>query len=156
MAAVNRKKKDVDKPYITPHIKQLLRKKTSVAEKVLQTGHDIWKKDYKGIQIYVNKIITQAEFEYYHNKLGKERNQPRKLWGSLNEITGSSSCKTSIGQLKSENVIISDKVENYKTLNKFVSSIGEQLAQNFVNTDNPLEYLNERNDIRLEFTPVTY
>ena len=36
---------------------------------------------------YVNKIIKQAEIEYYHNKLEKERNQPRKLGGTLNEIT---------------------------------------------------------------------
>ena len=40
--AISRKKKDIDKQFITPHIKQLIRKK-SVAKKVLQTAQKIRK-----------------------------------------------------------------------------------------------------------------
>ena len=44
----------------------------------------------------------------------------------------------------------------FNTFNKYLSSIDEQFAQNFINTDNPVEYLNNRNDTRYEITPVTY
>ena len=43
---------------------------------------------------YVYKIFKQAKIEYYHTKLEKERNQPRKLWGTLNETTSRSYCKS--------------------------------------------------------------
>ena len=49
---------------------------------------------------------------------------------------------------KSKNVIVSDKVENCERFSKYFSSISGQIAQNIENTDNPLEYLNARNDIR--------
>ena len=51
---------------------------------------------------------------------------------------------------------MSDKMEICNIFDNYFSSFGEQLAQNFVNTDNSLKYLNNRNDIRFEFTPVTY
>ena len=73
----------------------------------------------------------------YRTKIEKERNQPRKLWGTLNEFTSRSSCKTSTEQVKSENVIIIDKVESCNTFNNCFSSIGGQLAQNFANNEKP-------------------
>ena len=70
---------------------------------------------------YVNKIIKQAKFEDYHKNLEKERNQPRKMWGALDEIAGRSSCKPSIEQFKFKNGIKSEKVKICKTFKKLFS-----------------------------------
>ena len=72
MVAINRKKKDIDKPYITAHIKQLIRKKISIAIKYCKQLIKFEKKKYKRMRNYVNKIIKQAKIEYCHTKLEKE------------------------------------------------------------------------------------
>ena len=52
---------------------------------------------------------------------------------------------------------MSDNSDICNTLNIFFSSIDEQLAHFFfVNTDNPLEFLNDRTEIRFELTSATH
>ena len=64
--------------------------------------------------------------------------------------------KHQLSKLESESVIINNKVAICNTFNNYFSSIGGQLAHNFVNTENPHDYMTDSNDIRFEFTPVTY
>ena len=56
MVAINRRKKDIDKPYITPHIKQFIRKKQTL-QKIYYILPNKFEKYYKIMRNYVNKII---------------------------------------------------------------------------------------------------
>ena len=100
------------------------------------------------MQKYGNIVIKQAKIDCSHTKLEKERKLSRKLYGTLNEPTGRSSCITSIEQNKSKNVLITEILENSFTVSEYFSTIGGQRAKNFVNKYCPLEYVNERNHIR--------
>ena len=49
--------------------------------------------------MYRQRIKNRPNLNTINNKLEKKRNQPRKLWGTWDEITGRSSRKTIIEQI---------------------------------------------------------
>ncbi|KAL3270873.1 hypothetical protein HHI36_021388 [Cryptolaemus montrouzieri] len=86
------------------------------------------KEAYSDAQFTLKKAIVARKKQYFHDKIRRAADDFKKLWKSLNEISGSS--KKESKQIKSptiDNVEISDVKQIAQELNHFFTSIGHQV-----------------------------
>ena len=130
------RKKAKDKDWITVGIKRSITqrnklfhiqlKDTSIRENV-----DKWK-TYRNM---LDKIIKNAQKNYYKNLIKQHNNSCIGLWKTLGSIISKKNKQTNINNLNINGNIINDPTQIANALNDFLSNIGPKLASKFQNRD---------------------
>ena len=71
-----RKKKDIDKPYITPQIKELIQKKRRLQRKFFKHPSKFGK-EFRALRNYVNKVIKNAKEKYNQSRIERDKANPQ-------------------------------------------------------------------------------
>ena len=137
----NIKRKDHDKPYITPYIKSKIRERSR-----LRRQFDKWPitygPAYKKLRNEVNHLIRKAENNYFHNKFKDCSGDSNQTWRSINDILGRERRNFKPIKLEVENNLITDPLEVAEKFNTFFSQVGYNLSRKFTQTnDDFIQYL---------------
>lgn len=128
----NRKRK----PWITQGIINSINQRDLMKKKLIKeysAENDIKYKTHRNI---LNKTIKFAKINYYKVKLNESKNDYKKIWNIMNEVTNSQK-KNSTNQFKITNNgnIITDEGRIGNIFNDFFSNIGRNI-QNDIKKDN--------------------
>lgn len=122
------------KPWITQNVINCIRKRDELHKKLLKNPYDIHMlRYYKRYRNICKKVITCTKETYYKKKIVDCKQNPRKMWQIINEITSSKSANvTSIDVLNINNVPRTyadnpDQILEY--VNNFFINIGSNLAK---------------------------
>ena len=102
-----------------------------------------WKK-YRNC---LNKIIKNAQREYYKNLIKQHNNNCIGLWKTLGSIICNKKKQTNINKLNINNQIINDPIRIANTMNNYFTNIGPDLAKKFKNSTNTnfMKFMGESN-----------
>ena len=85
---------------------------------------------YKAYRNALNRIIKTAKIKYYQNFLTRNKNNAKKIWEAINDLTNTKT-KTSVpNKLQKENGdIVTDSDEIAEEFNNFFVNIGSSMAK---------------------------
>jgi len=121
---LHKKEKWMTKGLMTSRITKMRLQKKNYNE-----PSDINKANYKIFRNIYNRTVREAKKLYYHNKLSENKDNPKKTWQLLNEITGKSQSQSSIQSLTTETGITSDKKIMATQFNNFFANIALEIAE---------------------------
>lgn len=128
-------------PWYTKGLRTSSAKCKKMFRKVVHKSHDnaeyIAYKEYKNI---FKKLLRKAKLYYYNDLLSKSKNDSRKLWATLNKITGRIRNKNDITD---EILLNGVKETNKSTISnafaKYYSEIGKNLANDLTKNGNTVD-----------------
>ena len=137
------KLKDLQKPYITPEIKNLIINKNKLQKKFSKRPLSFGD-EYRQVRNLVNAEVRKAKSEYYKSKLEDCAGDAKSVWKVINnvlkrdqpnfnnkDITFIKNCNDNI------NVAISDPIEVSNSFNEHFINVGKSLSDKLPNTDLP-------------------
>ena len=138
--------KNSDKPYITPHIKSLIKEKNR-----LQNLYAKWPITYGNIfrqsRNKLNEIIRIAKNQYYKNELINSVGDPRRTWKVINNVMN----RKSVSCDKSNTLDI-----DAECFNNHFSTVGEKLNEKIIdNNIDPVSFLGTRSQCVLSLSDVS-
>ena len=145
-----------DKDWITPELRKRInyRDKFFKIKTLNPTADNI--KRYKKIRNEVNTELDNAEKQYYSKKLNSGKDSLKKLWEIAGTIINPSKLKkqTVIETIRYNGKLINEQAEIADAMNKFFSTIGENLAKKIKTKVNFKSYLQNPNphSMKLEQT----
>ena len=87
------------------------------------------RQQYVNYRNALNRVKTYARSSYYKNLIETHKNDSRKLWGIVNELTGKIYGKSSIVQLMTQNgSVTEDTVEISEMFNEHFATAGSNVA----------------------------
>ena len=99
---------------------------------------------YKNYRNLYNKVLKSAKKMYFESKLESNKNEPKKLWATLNEILNRSSSKSSIDKVSVNGKLIDDAQNMANEFNSFFSEIAENILKDIPeSTAKPEDYLTD-------------
>ena len=130
------RKKAKDKDWITIGIKNAIRHRNQLYQKKINdnTKENIDK--WKNYRNRLNKIIKNAQKDYYQNLIKQHNNNCTGLWKTLGNIISKKNKNTNINNLKVNDITINDPEQIANTINDFFAHIGPKLASKFNNSEN--------------------
>ena len=147
------KTKSLLSPWITKGLKKSSKRKQKLYDKFLKNKSYKNELKYKSYKNLFETIKYKSKKNYYAKLLTKYKNNVKKTWQIMQEITGKL-------KLKNDNLprrIVIDKIETYdkklisETFNEFFTSVGPKLAEYIPNVaGNFKSYLQENNFIMNE------
>ena len=91
---------------------------------------------YKKSRNEVNNLLNQSKRDYFRSNLDSAKNDPKKTWKLINQLTSRSDNKSSnINKVEVNGVEISDTCEIAEAFNTHFTEIGENLANKIPITD---------------------
>ena len=148
------KKLDLEKPYITRNIKNMIKEKHRL-QKLSVRKPITYGQIFKDFRKNLNKLIRKAESEYYRDKLANDDSRNGKCtWGIVNDLLGRGTSNESCGEFLLGDSTISDPRLIADEFNKYFSTVGSNLADNFDVSDNYKDYLSSC-DCRFSLVPTT-
>ena len=133
-----------DKKWITVKLKEDIKKKNNLFKEYTETNTEASKQLWKQAKYKVTEDIRRAQTQYYRSLLQEHNNNSQNLWKTFGNILKKSKNKVKINKIKVNNKLITDPKLVTQEFNKFFTSIGNNLANNFENQDrnNFREFLN--------------
>ena len=132
-----------DKDWITKDLKKRINEKNKLfQEKTINpTPHSI--ELYKTVRNQVAIELDKAEKQYYSDKFNSGKNSLKALWDIAGSIINPNKLRkhTVIKSIKYKGKITTDKNEIAESMNKFFSTIGENLAKKIKSQTNFKRYL---------------
>ena len=132
-----------------PWIISKIRKDTEKRDKLkkLASRNSSYWPDYKILRNKVTKDIRLSVQQHYKEFISQNRNDPKKMWKTINKFLNKNSNSTSISQLKEGDTTIENKEEVFETLNEHFVTVGPNLARKIAKrpNDNPLQFLKRIN-----------
>ena len=121
------------------------------------TGQDI--KEYKDYNKLLQKLKRVSKKNYYGEKCMEFKNNTKKLWKIINEISGRTNNKDGlIDSLKIDNIHVYESQKIANTFAKYFATVGEKFAKKIPKSDRNIEdYLSKirRNESSLFMQPCT-
>lgn len=149
------------KPWITQNVINCIRKRDELHKKLKNNPYDIHMlRYYKRYRNICKKVITHTKETYYKQKIDDCKQNPRKMWQIINEITSTKSANaTSIDELNINNVprkYAENPDEILEYVNNFFINIGSNLAKQATQCDEAVQ-TNESPEQgkKLEFKQIT-
>ena len=136
-----------DKDWITNGIKNSIKQKNSLFRVQLKYNSkeniDKWKK-YRNV---LNRIIKNAQKDYYKDLIKQHNNSCMGLWKTLGSIICKKKRETNINKLTVNNQTINDPVQIANTMNNYFTKIGPELAEKFKNSNenNFMKFMGDSN-----------
>lgn len=127
------------KPWITPGLVKAIRKRDNLARKCKQTNsnhnNDKLKRYYIKYRNGLNKIIKETKNRYYETKVNTVKENKKKLWYTLNEITNRKKEPLKIHNIEHDGITINaltdaDKIADI--FNSYFVGVGEGVANTIV------------------------
>ena len=138
---VKRKKKiDVQKPYITPELKILIKEKHRL-QRLYVKWPITYEKRFKDIRNRVNKKVKEAKSRYYQSKIRHNKNSGKNTWRILNDLTGRKKNTNNNIVLSVNGDTITDPVNVADAFNSYFANVGELLAGNMQDSLDFNQYL---------------
>ena len=104
---------------------------------------------FKKMRNSVNQNIFRAKESYFKDTLFANKNNPKKTWSIINELTSKNQKTSYIDEIKFDGNSVHDSCNIANTFNEYFSNIGPNLA-NEINTSEGnrcyLMYLNRQNE----------
>ena len=134
------------KPWITPSILCSINRKTKLYKDVVHKKSLEAESKYKKYRNILSKIIRDAKRLYYQRLFQENKNNGRKTWQLLNEVTSRRQCKISVFPS-----VFSDNLDNKYDgstisdgFNNFFASVGTTLEKDIPASDSsPMDHLRE-------------
>ena len=90
-------------PWITNNIKMMINTRDKLKRKAIITKLETDWKNYKRIRNETNKQLRQAKKDYYSNKITSERQNPKSVWKTINNLLGKQSKHSKVNELNKNN-----------------------------------------------------
>jgi hypothetical protein len=147
-APIKHKRVGKQKPsWFTNDLIAKIRNRNNLKKKAISSkDNHLWTK-YKQARNNTNNAIKQSKKQYFANNLEKYKNDQRKTWKLLNELTSKKpNSHSTVTQLKHNDKQITSSTEIANTFNTFFTKIGETLASSIQeDSNNPESYLKSSN-----------
>ena len=155
----SRKKRD--NPWITKSIKRSIRKKHVLYSKMIRSEHNKYYVDkYKRYRNTLTSVLRTAKKLYYGTLFERDKSNSKKTWDHINELLNKKCTSQNITKIhelvKTDGSKVTSPNDIADTFNNFFVSVGENLANKIVTTDDSFKrYLSPNQDSSLFFLPVT-
>ena len=133
-----------EKEWITDKLKTDIKKKNDLFKKYTEKNTEASKQIWKEAKYKVTEDIRRAQIQYYRSLLLEHNNNSQNLWKTFGKILKNNKSKIKINKIKVNKKIITDPKLVTQEFNKFFTSIGNKLADNFESQDRETfkEFLN--------------
>ena len=139
-----------DKPFITPGIRVSLKHREMLFHKYHNNKTDTNKTAWKRYRNKLNEIIKAAEKLFYQRKLKENSENCQSLWKVFGSILNNKKKSKPINKIKVNNIEVTDQNVITEEFNKYFSTIGAKLAENF-NSENSNHKAYLRNKVENSF-----
>ena len=141
------RKQAKDKEWITNGIKRAIKQKNLLFQTQIKYNNKENIEKWKKYRNCLNKIIKNAQREYYKNLIKQHNNNCIGLWKTLGSIICNKKKQTNINKLNINNQIINDPIRIANTMNNYFTNIGPDLAKKFKNSTNTnfMKFMGESN-----------
>ena len=127
--SVRRRKVDMDKPYITNEIKDLIKLKHN-----LQRKYNKWpityEKEFKRIRNQVNRMIDGAKNTYFESEVKINEKNPKGMWDAIRRMADWGDNSGCVSEIIVDGRLISDPNLISCEFNTYFSSVGRNLIEN--------------------------
>ena len=132
-------------PWITSNIRKDIERRDK--HKRLSSKNTSYWQDYKTLRNKVTNDIRLSVKQHYKDLISQNRNDPKKMWKTINKVLDKDSKSTSISQLKESDTTIENRQEILETLNKHFVTVGPNLARKIERkqNENPPQFLKRAN-----------
>lgn len=162
---INIRQKDLKSPWMSKGLKKSSKRKQKLYIKYLKKKSAKAELEYKTYKNMFEKMKQKAKKLYYRNLLNLHKNDSKKIWNTMKEITGKS--KSNLNSLP--NALLTDRgslntnIEIANELNTYFTSVGPKLAQNIPMTKKdykeyltPSEFQITNEDLSLEELEIAF
>ena len=128
-------------PWSNNRVKNILSRRDAAMRKHKNEPENIRLKErFHSLRNRATNAIRCAKKEYYSKKVDESIGDPKKLFKLINDFTGKNKKNSFVSKLKINNKMIEDTKLIANEFNKFFSSIGQTLSDNFDDNDDfPIE-----------------
>lgn len=127
-------------PWITPHLIRAINNKNAMYIS-LKRGHISWD-EYKVIRNRTYAVLKASKRSYYISVFNNFKNNTRKLWETINNITKNSYSNKSMSDIILNNSILTNAKDKANSFNAFFSDIASNLESKLPKAHiNPMQYL---------------
>ena len=105
--------------------------------------------------IYVNKLISNTKAKYFQDVISKSKSNPKEMWRNINQLIGKTSKTTKIISVKTNDVILTNKLDISETFNNYFSNIGKELSSQIPHSNKGFEEYIEPKNVVFEFKPLS-
>ena len=140
-------------PWLNQSIRNLMRER-DMAKRAAEKSPEKWSV-YKQLRNKVTKEIKVAVQSHYHGLINENKDNPKKMWHTINRVLEKSSKSTMPASLNIEGRKLTKEGDILEALNHHFVSVGPKLASKIEQNanDDPLKHIDsEPNTMRL--TPV--
>ena len=133
--------KHKDKPWLTPALKQSIRRKYRLNLAMIKNPTPENKKRYSDYRDIVEKLISNAQLLYYQDIFNHKKNSVKLLWDEFGPILGRKGAKTKnkIVKIVINKKTLKEPLEIANAMNNHFCEIGPKLASISVKVANILE-----------------
>ena len=134
-------------PWLTRDIVSLMRKRDLLKCKAMNTNESNDWIEYKKARNTTNNVIKQSKASYYKEACILNKDNPRKLWSTINEVCGRSSKSSHVKTLEIGQKTLTDDPSISEAFNEHFSEIGPKLIEAVESDDTAKSFL--------EYVPIT-
>ena len=112
---------------------------------------------YKGLRNQCTSAIRKAIQDYCHGSIEETKDDPKKMWKTINRVLNRDSVGKSISSLNVNGKVVTGEGELAEALNQHFVSVGPKLADKIKTTpnDNPRKHIKPNASATLILKPVT-
>ena len=142
-------------PWLTSSVTDLMTKRDRMKKAAEKNPH-LWP-NYKGLRNQCTSAIRKAIQDYYHGLIQETKDDPKKMWKTINRVLNRDSAGKSISSLNVNGKVVTGEGELAEALNQHFVSVGPKLADKIKTTpsDNPLKHIKPNDSATLMLKPVT-
>ena len=147
------------KNWLSPELLESIKIKNKLYQKYLKHPTDANQDNYKTYRNTLNRKLRESEKEHYAGRITQNKNNPKKCWQIIKEITSNSKGMNEISKefaINDEKISEPDVIANH--FNNFFTNVGPHLASQIPPcTSDPISYINQsiRESIVIEPASVT-
>ena len=134
------------KPWLTDALKKSIKRKNQMFKRKNKTKNPEQEVEYKKYRNRLNKIIHDAEREYYNKLFQENQSNLKNSWKILKTVINKKKQTTSCSRFKSNGATVTDKDVIANGFNNFFVNIGPNLAADIPEKNkSATEYVKDRN-----------
>ena len=116
-------------PYVTAEVKHMMRTRDKLRGKANKTGSVYLRQAFQQMRNKVNYSLRKLRSDYYTRKIEENKNNLRNTWKILKSVINETSKCSSIEKIRVHNTEITNKQQISNEMNKYFSTIGQNLAK---------------------------
>ena len=129
-------------PWLTSQIKKQMNHRDHLKQKATRTKSQHLFEAYKIARNKTNKMVDKAKSMYFQHTIGCNKENPKKLWKSVNLIRGKGAKATNLSSLKIEDETIIGDENIAEAFNSFFVNVGSTLAKDIPESEKSyVEYM---------------